>query len=176
MLPFSASPLVGLWHFKLNHCGASGPNLNIALGCSASAWLGEAGMTLGYSAGYRIHSIPLDRMGLGWGRESLNTKRLQMSFPTEGHQVTENPVKCAGEVDPQMARGVCQWLRSLLRPPCQAQHALSSLTAPAPQESSSGLEQGTGPGPNEDKGNCYSRGLGVTGVLRLFFFSVFQPV
>lgn len=70
-LPFSASPLVGLWHVKLNHCGASGPNLNTALGCSASAWLGEASMTLGYSTGYRIHSIPPDRMGLGWGRESL---------------------------------------------------------------------------------------------------------
>lgn len=31
-----------------------------------------------------------------------------MTLPTEGHQVTENPVKPAGEVDPQTARGIHQ--------------------------------------------------------------------
>lgn len=66
MLPFSASLLVGLWYVKLNPCGASGPNLYIALGCSTVAWLGEAGMNLAYSAAYHTHSVPLDRLGLGW--------------------------------------------------------------------------------------------------------------
>lgn len=71
-LPFSASLLVGLWCVKLNHCRTSGPNLNIALRCSTVAWLGEPWpmtyepMTLAYSAGYHIHSVPLDRMGWGW--------------------------------------------------------------------------------------------------------------
>ena len=69
-----------------------------------------------------------------------------MTLPTEGHQVTKNPVQCAGEVDPGMARGVCQWLWSLLGLSCQASRALSSLSAPVPCESGSGLEQGTGPG------------------------------
>lgn len=135
-------------------------------------------MTLGYvmqAAGYHVHSSPLDMMGLGWGRESLNTKRLQMSFTTEGHQVTENPVKCAGEVDPQMAHGVCQWLRSLLRPPFQEQHTLNSATAPPPVRGAAGLSRAQDLRLNEDKGNCYSTGLEVKGGLRLFFFSIFQP-
>lgn len=63
MLPFSASPLVGLWYVKLHPCGASG-NLNTALGNSTIAWLGEAGMALAYSTGCNTQSIPLDRMGL----------------------------------------------------------------------------------------------------------------
>lgn len=49
-----------------------------------------------------------------------------MTFPTEGCQVAENLVKCAAEVDPQMAPGVCQWFCSMLGPLCQAQHALSA--------------------------------------------------
>lgn len=64
MLPFFASPLVGLWYFKLHPCGASG-NLNIALGSSTIAWQREAGMTLAYGTGCHTHNIPLDRMGLG---------------------------------------------------------------------------------------------------------------
>lgn len=109
MLPFSASPVVGLWYVKLHPCGASG-NLNIALGSSTIAWLGEAGMALTYSTGCHTHSIPLDRMGLGCRvRRDLVTqnhstlsiiKHLQIQFPTEGHQITKNPVRCAGEVDP----------------------------------------------------------------------------
>lgn len=66
VLAFSASLLVGLWYVKLNYCRASGPNLNIALGCSTVACLGQAGTNLAYSAAYHTHSIPLDRMGLRW--------------------------------------------------------------------------------------------------------------
>lgn len=43
MLPFSASPLVGLWYVELHLCGSSG-NLNTALGSLTNTWLGEAGM------------------------------------------------------------------------------------------------------------------------------------
>lgn len=121
-LPFSASPLVGLWYVKLHPCGARGPNLNTALGSSTIAWREEAGMALAYSTGCHTHSIPLDRMGLECrGREDLVMqnhstssiiKHLQISFPTEEHQVTQNPVRCAGEVDPQMVHGICQWLWS----------------------------------------------------------------
>lgn len=121
MLPFLASPLVGLWYVKLHPCGASG-NLNTALGSSTIAWLGEAGTALAHRTGCHTHSIPLDRMGLGCRvREDLVMqnhstlsiiKCLQISFPTKGHQITKNPVRCAGEVDPQMAHGICQWLWS----------------------------------------------------------------
>lgn len=68
-LPFSASPLEGLWYVKLHPCGARGPNLNIALGSSTIACLGEAGMALAYSTGCHMHSIPLDRRGWGVGVE-----------------------------------------------------------------------------------------------------------
>lgn len=121
MLPFSASPLVGLWYVKLHPCGASG-NLNTALGSSTIAWLGEAGMALAYSTGCHTHSIPLDRMGLGrrvrghlvtQNHSTLSIiKHLQIPFPTKGHQITKSPVRCAGEVDLQMAYGICQWLWS----------------------------------------------------------------
>lgn len=107
---------------NLHPCGASGLNLNIALGSPTIAWLGETGMALAYSTGCHTHSIPLDRMGLECRvREDLVMqnhstlsiiKRLQISLPTEGHQVTKNPVRCAGEVDPQMAHGICQLLWS----------------------------------------------------------------
>lgn len=70
-LPFSASPLVGLWYVKLHPCGAHGPNLHTALGSSTIAWREEAGMALAYSTGCHTHSIPLDRMGLECrGRET----------------------------------------------------------------------------------------------------------
>lgn len=117
MLPFSASPLVGLWYVKLLPCGSSG-NHNSALGSSTTAWLGEAGMALAYSTGCHTRSIPLDRMGLECRiKEDLVMqndstlsiiKHLKISFPIKGHQVTKNPVRCAGEVDLQMAHGIFQ--------------------------------------------------------------------
>lgn len=59
--------------------------------------------------------------------------------------MTENLEKCAGEVDLQMAHGVCRCFWPLRGPSCQAQRSLSA-SAPVSPESGSGLEQGTAAG------------------------------
>lgn len=186
MLPFSASPLVGLWYVKLQPCGACGPNLNTALGSSTIAWLGEAGMVLAYSTGCHMHSILLDRMGLGCrGREDLVMqnhstssiiKHLQIPFPTEEHQITKNPVRYAGEVDPQNGTWhlsvvvVLTW--TILPDKVCSQLPLPQFLVGV----AAGLSRVQGLELSEDKGNCCSIGIGVKGGLKclLFFFFNFS--
>lgn len=92
-------------------------------------------------------------------------KHLQISFPTKGHQVTKNPVRCAGEVDPQMAHGICQWLWSWLGPSCQ-----TKCVPQFPVGVAAGLSRVWDLELSEDQDNDCSTGTGVKGGLKRFFF------
>jgi len=106
-------------------CAAAGPLQKAAGRGGGVSWDWER-------RGAQLITLSLLSPGWDWGGRvhADQARRDHPALPTEEHQARENPVRCAGEVEPQVARGLCPWRWSLLGPPCQAQRTLRSCSAP----------------------------------------------